>query len=102
MSGKGRPQRKALSEGGSRFVRITHVRCPACEQEGLLNNEGRSRVVGGQQLRGASKYVGLTKASRGCEICDGSGSIETTDRERLLAAGYDPQYAWMDPYALKK
>lgn len=56
-------------------------------------------MIGGGQLRGASRYVGLTKASNGCELCEGTGAISTSDRERLLAAGYDPFTSHLDPYS---
>lgn len=73
------------------FVRITHKRCPDCEYEGALNTDGRAVIVGGGQLRGASRYVGLTKATHGCETCGGTGSIPV-----------DPlSVDSIDPYALK-
>ena len=72
------------------FVRITHIRCPACEDRRALTTDGRARVIGGGQLRGASRYTGLTKASFGCEVCEGKGWLEPTDLESI------------DPYALKR
>jgi RecJ-like exonuclease len=73
------------------FVTITHKRCPDCEYEGNLNTDGRSRVVSGSQLRGASQYVGLTKASVGCETCAGKGYLEVESGS----------IESIDPYALK-
>jgi hypothetical protein len=72
------------------FVRITHQRCPACEDRGALNNEGRAYVLRGGQLRGATKDVGMTRASAGCEVCDGQGWLPVTGLESI------------DPYALKR
>ena len=68
-----RPLNPPSNPIGGRFVRITHKRCPACEDRGALTNDGRPRIIGGGQLRGASKYVGLTKASSGCDNCEGKG-----------------------------
>lgn len=73
------------------FVRITHRRCPDCDIEGALNTDGRPIVVSGGQLRGASKYVGLTKATVGCETCLGTGFLEVNP--------LSPES--IDPYALK-
>lgn len=73
------------------FVRITHKRCPDCEYEENLTTDGRPIVVGGGQLRGASSYVGLTKATRGCETCEGNGFITISP--------LDPES--IDPYARK-
>lgn len=72
------------------FVTITHIPCPACLDRDDLTTDGRARIVGGGQLRGASRYVGLTKASIGCEVCEGRGWMVPTDLESI------------DPYALKK
>lgn len=76
------------------FVRITHKRCPDCEYDGRLNNDGRARVIGGQ-LKGSSRYVGVTRASKGCGTCAPYGGngyipISPTDPESI------------DPYARKK
>lgn len=62
--------------------------------EGRLNTDGRARVIGGR-LKGASRYVGLTKASKSCETCRPYGGngyipISPTDPESI------------DPYARKK
>lgn len=74
------------------FVRITHKRCPDCEYEGNLSTDGRPVIIGGGQLRGASRYVGLTKATNGCETCEGTGYLPV-----------DPLSAEsIDPYALKR
>jgi hypothetical protein len=72
------------------FVRITHKRCPACEDRGALSTDGRPLVISGGQLRGASSYVGLTKASAGCEVCGGQGFLPVSGLESI------------DPYALKR
>lgn len=89
----GRPRNPARHESG--FVRITHKRCPDCEIEERLTTDGRARVISGGQLRGASRYVGLSKASKSCETCrpyGGNGYIPI-DRS-------DPES--IDPYARKK
>lgn len=57
------------------FVLITHVRCPDCEYNGYLNNQGRPIVVEGGALRGASRDVGLVTMAHGCPTCEGTGSI---------------------------
>lgn len=92
MSGKGRPERQSL---GGRFVRITHKRCPDCEIEGRLTTDGRARIIGGGQLRGASRYVGLTKASKGCETCKPYGG------HGYIPISPDAPES-IDPYARKK
>lgn len=67
------------------------MRCPDCEYEGALSTDGRPVIIGGGQLRGASHYVGLTKATNGCETCEGTGFLPV-----------DPLSAdSIDPYALK-
>jgi RecJ-like exonuclease len=73
------------------FVRITHERCPDCEYEGNLSTDGRPIVIGGGQLRGATSYVGLTKATHGCDTCKGKGYIDIHP--------LDPRS--IDPYARK-
>lgn len=84
-----KPNPPRLQQG---FVRIAHKRCPDCEYEGNLGNDGRPRIIGGGQLRGATSYVGLTRATSGCDTCKGSGVIEI---DKL-----DPES--IDPYARKK
>lgn len=83
------------------FVKVDRVRCPACEDREALRNDGGAKVIGGGQLKGASRDVGITRASVGCEICDGKGSIATSDSERLLRAGItDIRKIDRDPYSL--
>lgn len=83
------------------FVRVDRVRCPACEDREALRNDGGAKVIGGGQLRGSSRDVGITRASVGCEICNGKGSIATNDGEMLLRAGLtEIRKADRDPYSL--
>lgn len=84
-------------------MKVEYVRCPDCEYEGALRNDGGAVVVGGGQLRGATHDVGVTRASAGCPTCAGRGAIPTNDLEALLRAGIDhPRLASIDPYALKQ
>ena len=89
------------------FVSRDRVRCPDCEDgtplRSDLRNDGGAVVIGGGQLSGASKDVGVTRASVGCETCGGTGSILTTDIKRLLAAGFSSaeiRTIDRDPYSL--
>jgi hypothetical protein len=89
-----RPINPPSNPVGGRFVRVTHKRCPDCELEGRLNTDGRARALGGQ-LKGATHYVGATKASKTCETCrpyGGNGYIPISP--------LDPES--IDPYARKK
>ena len=82
-------------------MRITHVRCPDCEYEGALRNDGGAKVVGGGQLKGSTKDVGVTRASAGCPTCGGRGSIPTSDIKTMAKAGIErPALADRDPYSL--
>jgi hypothetical protein len=74
-------------------VRITHERCPACEDRGALTTDGRPVIIGGGQLRGATSYVGLTKASAGCEVCKGSGWVEPEDTRDPYSKALQPSEA---------
>lgn len=49
-------------------------------------------MISGGQLRGASRYTGLSHASLGCDTCEGKGYIEISRN--------DPES--IDPYARKK
>lgn len=87
----------------SRFVGRDRVRCPACEDRGALRNDGGAKITGGGQLRGSTKDVGVTRASAGCELCAGRGSIFVTDTEKLLAAGFtraEIRVIGLDPMSL--
>lgn len=57
------------------------MRCPACEDREALRNDGGAKIIGGGQLNGATKDVGLTTAAAGCEVCKGRGWCEPTDEE---------------------
>jgi len=63
------------------FVTRDRVRCPACEDREALRNDGGVKIIGGGQLSGATKDVGLTTAAAGCEICKGKGWLPPTDEE---------------------
>lgn len=83
------------------FVSVQHVRCPDCEYEDALRNDGGAKVIGGGQLKGSTIDVGITRASVGCETCNGKGSIPTNDLAALLRAGIDnARLADRDPYSL--
>ena len=76
------------------------VRCPACEDREALRNDGGAKVVGGGQLKGATKDVGVTTAASGCELCKSKGWISAKDVKALLIAGIDaPRLAEKDPYS---
>ncbi len=58
-------------------------------------------MVGGGQLRGSTKDVGVTTAASGCEYCNGRGWIPASDVVALLKAGIEnPRLAEKDPYSL--
>jgi DnaJ-class molecular chaperone len=83
------------------FVRIDYVRCPDCEANGALRNDGGAIVVSGGQLRGSSEDVGVTTRASGCPTCKGKGAIRTDDLEALMKAGIElPTIADLDPYAI--
>jgi hypothetical protein len=83
------------------FVRVDRVRCPACEDRDALRNDGGAKIIGGGQLRGSTRDVGITRASVGCEICNGKGSISTNDPEALLRAGItEVRKTDRDPYSM--
>ena len=85
------------------FVKVEFVRCPDCEYEEALRNDGGAKIIGGGQLKGATKDVGVTRASAGCPTCEGRGAIPTSDLAALIRAGIDnPRLASIDPYALKR
>lgn len=63
------------------FVTRDRVRCPACEDRDALRNDGGAKIIGGGQLKGSTKDVGLTTAAAGCEVCQGRGWLEPTDQE---------------------
>lgn len=95
------PRGKNPIESTHGFVKVDRVRCPACEDREALRNDGGAKVIGGGQLRGSSKDVGITRASVGCELCGGKGSIATSDVKALMAAGIaNAAKADRDPYSL--
>lgn len=97
MSRNARPQRNKHG-----FVNIEYVRCPDCEVEGHLRNDGGAIVIEGGALRGATRDVGVVTAAHGCPTCKGKGAIRADDLEALLGAGIDhASLVGLDPYALE-
>lgn len=92
------------------FVRVTHVRCPDCEDRGALRSDGGAKRVSGGQLRPPSQDVGITTAAAGCKTCKGKGSLEVPadndprrreKLEALLAADVSVRHVEIDPYHVR-